>query len=190
MTPYKAKLRERLERAHAGWHNTKDDQEGRNQRRAALVEAIAAIHEWALAEGDIPPEHLKLFPILGANLWSLNEGIQSDLLKPAPRLKPGRTPLPLERAVRLGFACAIVEVLSNGQGVAETERVVARAIGMEPGAFQSWRKAFNVGKGSKAKGKGPEASRAYHRALIELRGQPNPQESARELLRQLIGPGH
>jgi hypothetical protein len=176
-------LRARLERAYDAWHRTKDDEEGWNQRRSAAADVLLAFNEWACAEGDIPREHLQLLAILGSGLWDLSEGVRSPLMIPASN-QGNRTPL--AQAVRLGAACAAVDVLSDGQKgkVGESEQEVARTIGMDHGAFHSWRKTFN------ADGKGPDARKAYNFAMEQLRQQPNPKLSVRDLLGQVIWHGH
>ena len=57
------------------------------------------------------------------------------------------------------------------------EEEVAEAIGEQPGAFRSWRKAFNAGR------KGPQAREAYDGILRMLQEQPDPKQAARNLLK-------
>jgi hypothetical protein len=188
-SPHKSRLLAQLAGAYDAWHYmkddkgeripTRDDQEGLNQRRHAVQLAVGAIVEWAHAEGDIPSEHLILFAKLVSNLQDLNRGRQPKLLKPAPREKRGNPGLSQEHAVRLGTACAAIDILSDNRAdsVENVEKEVAGAIGMGVGALKSWRKAFN------ARRKDPQARRAYNAILQLCRQQDDPHEAARRLLR-------
>ena len=74
----------------------------------------------------------------------------------------------------------MVDVLSKDRGpssIKNIEEEVAEAIGEQPGAFRSWRKAFNAG------GKGPQARKAYDGILRMLQEQPDPKQAARILLK-------
>ena len=74
----------------------------------------------------------------------------------------------------------MVDVLSKDRRPSSKEKIeeeVAEAIGEQPGAFRSWRKAFNAGR------KGPQAREAYGDALRMLQEQPDPKQAARNLLK-------
>ena len=161
---------------------TRADQEGLNRRRHAAQRAIGAFLQWAYAEGDIPSEHLYLLTELVSGLGDLNRGRQPELLKPAPREKGGNPGLSQERAIKLGTACAAIDILSDNRAdsVDNVEKEVARAIGMEVGALKSWRKGFNAGS------KDPQARIAYHGVLQICRQQDDPPEAARRLLRKIM----
>jgi hypothetical protein len=191
--PHKSRLSAQLAEAHDAHHYMKDDkggrvptkvdQEGLNRRRHAAQRAIGAFLEWAHAEGDIPSEHLILLVELVSCLEDLNRGRQPELMKPAPREKQGNPGLSQGRAVRLGFACAAIDILSDNRAdsVDNVEKEVARAIGMKVGALKSWRKAFNAGS------KDPQARIAYDRVLQICRQRDDPPEAARRLLRRVRG---
>ena len=186
----KSRLLQQLAEAHDAWHYmkddkgerlpTKDDQVGLNRRRHAVRLAVGAFVGWAHAEGDIPSEHLIL---LVSGLGDLNRGKQPELLKPAPREKPGNPGSPQEHAFRLGTACAAVDILSDNRAdsVEKAVKEVARAIGMEVGALKSWRKAFN------ARSKDPQARIAYEGVSQICRQQDDPHEAVRGLLRKMRG---
>jgi hypothetical protein len=190
-SPHKSRLLAQLAEAHDAWHYmkddkgeripTRDDQEGLNRRRHAVQLAVGAIVEWAHAEGDIPSEHLILLVELISGLGDLNRGRRPDLLKPAPREKPGNPGLPQGDAFRLGTACAAIDILSDNRAgpVENVVKEVARAIGMEVGALKSWRKAFN------ARRKDPQARRAYEGVLEICRQDDDPHEAVRRLLRKM-----
>jgi len=192
-SPHKLRLLAQLADAHDAWHYMKDDkggrvptradQEGLNRRRHAAQRAIGAFLEWAHAEGDIASEHLILLVELVSCLEDLNRGKRPELLKPAPREKQGNPGLSQGRAVRLGFACAAIDILSDNRAdsVDNVEKEVARAIGMEVGALKSWRKGFNAGS------KDPQARIAYDGVLQICRQQDDPPEAARRLLRRMRG---
>ena len=118
-----------------------------------------------------------------AGLGDLNRGRRPDLLKPAPREKPGNPGLPQGDAFRLGTACAAIDILSDNRAdpVENVEKEVARAIGMKVGALKSWRKGFNAGS------KDPQARIAYKRVLQMCRQQDDPHEAVRRLLRKMRG---
>jgi|RhiMetdeSRZDD1v2_1073273.scaffolds.fasta_scaffold142785_6 hypothetical protein len=190
---HKSRLLAQLGEAHDALHYmqddkggrvpTKADQEGLNRRRHAHQLAIGAFLEWAHAEGDIPSEHLILLVELVSSLGDLNRGKQPELMKPAPREKRGNPGLSQGRAVRLGFACAAIDILSDNRAdcVENVMKEVAGAIGMEVGALKSWRKAFNAGS------KDPQARIAYDNLLQICRQQDDPPEAARRLLRKMRG---
>jgi hypothetical protein len=192
-SPHKSRLLAQLAEAHDVCHYTKDDtggrvptradQEGLNRRRDAARLAIGAFLEFAYAEGDIPPEHLILLVELVSGLGDLNRGRQPELMKPAPREKEGNPGLSQERAVRLGFACAAIDIMSDNRAdsVGNAEEEVAGATGMEVGALKSWRKAFNAGT------KDRQARIAYDGILQICRQQDDPREAARRLLRKMRG---
>jgi hypothetical protein len=161
---HKARLLEQLAEAHETWcytksdegsrERTKADQEGIRQRRYATQLVIGAFLEWAYAEGDIPNDHLLPLVTLAGVLSDLNSGRQPELVRPSPRPRRGNPQLTVDRKFMLVTACAAVDVLSGGKRgeVAEAERRVARALGMEVGALRSWRKAFMAGtRGRKAR---------------------------------------
>src|SRR5262249_50172651 len=124
-SPHKSRLLAQLAEAHDAWHYMKDekgervpttaDQGGLNCRRHAVQLAIGAFLEWAHAEGDIPSEHLILLVELVSGLGDLNRGKRPELLKPAPRGKPGNPGLPQRHAFRLGTACAAIDILSDNR---------------------------------------------------------------------------
>jgi hypothetical protein len=191
-SPHKSRLLAQLAEAHDAWHYMKDDkggrvptradQEGLNRRRHAAQLAVGALLEWAYAEGDIPSEHLILLVELVSGLEDLNRGRKPELMKPAPREKRGNPGLSQGRAVRLGTACAAIDILSDNRAdsVENVEKEVARAIGMEVGALKSWRKAFNAGKH-------PQARVAYDGILPQICRQDDPHGAARRLLRKMRG---
>ena len=175
----KAKLRAQLAQAHDIWRGAKDDQEGQNRRRYAYQVALGAV--WEYVKNDAPSEHLYLLVRLAKHLDDLNLGRQPKELKPALRLRPkrGNRGLETHRATTLAGACAMVDVLSKVRRPSSKEKIeeeVAEAIGEQPGAFRSWRKAFNAGR------KGPQARKAYGDALRMLEEQPDPKQAARKLL--------
>ena len=173
----KAKLRAQLAQAHNIWRGAKDDQEGQNRRRYAYQVALGAV--WEYVKNDAPSEHLYLLVRLAEHLDDLNLGRQPKELKPALRLKRGNRGLETHRATTLAGACAMVDVLSKDRRPSSKEKIeeeVAEAIGEQPGAFRSWRKAFNAGR------KGPQAREAYGDALRMLQEQPDPKQAARILL--------
>jgi hypothetical protein len=166
-----------LAQAHDIWRGAKDDQEGQNQRRYACQVALGAVLEYV--KGDVPPEHSDLLVRLAEDLDDLRLGRQPELMKPALRLRPKRG-LVTHRATTLGGACAMGDVLSKDRGPSSKEKIeeeVAEAIGEQPGAFRSWRKAFKAG------GKGPQARAAYDGILRMLQEQPDPKQAARNLLK-------
>jgi hypothetical protein len=191
--PHKSRLLAQLAKAHDAYHYMKDDkggrvptradQEGLNRRRHAAQRAIGAFLEWAHAQGDIPSEHLILLVELVSGLGDLNRGRQPELLKPAARKKRGNPGLSQERAIKLGTACAAIDILLDNPAntVENVEKEVARAIGMEVGALKSWRKAFN------ARRKDPQARIAYNGVLQICRQEDDPHEAARRLLRKMRG---
>jgi hypothetical protein len=179
----KAKLRAQLAQSHGIWRGAKDDQEGQNQRWYAYQVALRAVLEYV--RDDVPPEHLYLLVRLAEYLDDLKLGRQPEEMKPAlrERLKRGNPGLMTDRAATLAAACAMVAVLSRKgrrpslkKKIKEIEEEVAEAIGEQPGAFRSWRKAFNVG------GKGTQAPEAYDGILRMLQEQPDPKQAARILL--------
>jgi len=175
-----AKLRAQLAQAHNIWRGAKDDQEGQNRRRYAYQVALGAV--WEYVKNDAPSEHLYLLVRLAEHLDDLNLGRQPKELKPALRLRPkrGNRGLETHRATTLAGACAMVDVLSKDRRPSSKEKIeeeVAEAIGEQPGAFRSWRKAFNAGR------KGPQAREAYGDALRMLQEQPDPKQAARNLLK-------
>jgi hypothetical protein len=190
---HKSRLLAQLAEAHDAWHYmkgdkgervpTRADQLGLNRRRHAAQRAIGAFLDWAHAEGDIPSEHLILLVKLVSGLEDLNRGKQPELLKPAPREKPGNPGSPQEHAFRLGAACAAIKILSDNRAdtVEDVEKEVARAIGMEVGALKSWRKAFNAGS------KDPQARIAYEGVLQICRQQDDSHAAVRGLLRKMRG---
>ena len=192
-SPHKSRLLAQLAEAHDAWHYMKDDKGeriptkadhvGLNWRRHAVRLAVGAFLDWAHAEGDIPSEHLILLVKLVSGLGDLNRGKQPELLKPAPREKPGNPGLLQEDAFRLGTACAAIDILSDNRAdpVGNVENEVARAIGMKVGALKSWRKGFNAGS------KGPQARIAYEGVLQIFRQQDDPHEAVRGLLRKMRG---
>ena len=192
-SPHKSRLLAQLAGAHDAYLYMKDDkgervptrtdQEGLNRRRHAAQLTLGAFLEWAHAEGDIPFEHLILLPELVSSLTDLNRGLQPELMKPAPREKRGNPGLSQERAVKLGTACAAIDILSDNRAdsVENAEKEVAGAIGMEVGALKSWRKAFN------ARSKDPQARIAYNGVLQICRQQGDPSKAVRSLLRQMRG---
>jgi hypothetical protein len=192
-SPHKSRLLAQLAEAHDACHYMKDDKEGRvptradqeglNRRRHAAQRAIGAFLDWAYAEGDIPSEHLYVLAELASGLGDLNQGKRPELLKPAPREKPGNPGLPQGDAFRLGTACAAIDILSENRAdsVENVEKEVARAIDMEVGALKSWRKAFNAGR------KDPQARMAYDDVLQMCREEDDPHEAARRLLRKMRG---
>src|SRR5262245_36574266 len=119
-SPHKLRLLAQLAEAHDAWHYMKDDkggrvptradQEGLYQRRHAVQLAVGAFLEWAYAEGDMPSEHLILLVELVSGLGDLNRGIRPELMKPAPREKVGNPGVPQGCAVRLGTACAAIDI--------------------------------------------------------------------------------
>jgi hypothetical protein len=144
----KRKLSARLAEASNRWHCTKDDQEGREQRRKAVQMALGAVLEWAYAEG-IPAEHLQLLVGLTSDLEDPNSGKRPKLMMPALRPKRGRPPLTTGSAARLATICAAVNILSRNQPrklTGDIEKEVARTIGIGVGALRSRRKKFNAGK--------------------------------------------
>jgi hypothetical protein len=176
----KAKLRAQLAQAHGIWRGAKDDQEGQNQRWYAYQVALRAVLEYV--RDDVPPEHLYLLVRLAEYLDDLKLGRQPKELKPALRLRPkrGNRGLETHRATTLAGACAMVDVLSKDRRPTPKEKIeeeVAEAIGEQPGAFRSWRKAFNAGR------KGPQAREAYDGILRMLQEQPDPKQAARNLLK-------
>ena len=176
----KAKLRAQLAQAHGIWPGAKDDQEGQNQRWYAYQVALGAVLEYV--RDGVPPEHLYLLVRLAEYLDDLKLGRQPKELKPALRLRPkrGNRGLETHRATTLAGACAMVDVLSKDRRPSSKEKIeeeVAEAIGEQPGAFRSWRKAFNAGR------KGPQAREAYGDALRMLQEQPDPKQAARNLLK-------
>ena len=104
-------------------------------------------------------------------------------MKPAPRNKVGNPGLLQEDAVRFGTACAAIDILSDSRAdsVENAQNEVAGAIGMQPGALKSWRKAFNAGT------KDPQARIAYDAILQICRQQNDPHEAAHTLLRKMRG---
>jgi 3-oxoacyl-(acyl-carrier-protein) synthase len=192
---HKSRLLAQLAEAHDAWRYMKDDkggriptradQEGLNRRRHAAQLALGAFLEWAHAEGDIPSEHLILLVELVSGLGDLNRGRQPELMKPAPREKRGNPGLSQADAFRLGTACAAIDILSDNRAdsVANMEKEVAGAIGMEVSALKSWRKAFNA-----KRRKDPQPRIAYNSVLQILREQDDPHEAARRLLRKMRGP--
>ena len=176
----KAKLRAQLAQAHDIWRGAKDDQEGQNRRRHAYQVALGAV--WEYVKNDAPSEHLYLLVRLAGHLDDLNLGRQPKELKAALRLrlKRGNRGLETHRATTLAGACAMVDVLSKVRRPSTKEKIgeeVAEAIGEQPGAFRSWRKAFNAGR------KGPQAREAYDGILRMLQEQPDPKQAARNLLK-------
>ena len=176
----KAKRRAQLAQAHNIWRGAKDDQEGQNWRRNAYQVALWAV--WEYVKNDAPSEHLYLLVRLAEHLDDLNLGRQPKELKAALRLrlKRGNRGLETHRATTLAGACATVDVLSKDPRPSSKEKIeeeVAEAIGEQPGAFRSWRKAFNAGR------KGPQAHEAYGDALRMLQEQPDPKQAARNLLK-------
>ena len=172
-----AKLRAQLAQAHNIWRGAKDDQEGQNRRRYAYQVALGAV--WEYVKNDAPSEHLYLLVRLAEHLDDLNLGRQPKELKPALRLKRGNRGLETHRATTLAGACAMVDVLSKDRRPSSKEKIeeeVAEAIGEQPGAFRSWRKAFN------ARRKGTQAPEAYDGILRMLREQHDPKQAARILL--------
>jgi hypothetical protein len=179
-----AKLRAQLAQAHNIWRGAKDDQEGQNRRRYAYQVVLGAV--WEYVKNDAPSEHLYLLVRLAEHLDDLNLGRQPKELKPALQLSPkrGNRRLETHRATTLAEACAIVHVLSKDRRPSSKEKIeeeVAEAIGERPGAFRSWRKAFNAGR------KGPQAWEAYDGILRMLQEQPDPKQAARNLLKRTNG---
>jgi hypothetical protein len=174
----KAKLRAQLARAHDIWRGAKDDQDGQNQRWYAYQVALGAVVEYV--KDEVPSEHSYLLVRLAEYLDDLKRGRQPKEMKPALRPKRANPGLETHRATTLATACAIVDVLSKDRGpgcsIKDIEEEVAEAIGKQPGAFQSWRKAFNAGR------KGPQAREAYGEILRMLQEQPHPKQAARALL--------
>jgi hypothetical protein len=176
----KAKLRAQLAQAHGIWRGAKDDQEGQNQRRYAYQVALGAVLEYV--KDDVPSEHTDLLVRLVEYLGDLKLGRQPELMKAALQERPkrGNQGLLSGRAMTLATACATVDVLSKDRGptssIKNIEEEVAEAIGEQPGAFRSWRKAFSAGR------KGPQAPKAYDGMLRMLREQPDPKQAARALL--------
>src|SRR6516225_8877863 len=172
-----AKLRAQLAQAHNIWRGAKDDQEGQNRRRYAYQVALGAV--WEYVKNDAPSEHLYLLVRLAEHLDDLNLGRQPKELKPALRLKRGNRGLETHRATTLAGACAMVDVLSKDRRPSPKEKIeeeVAEAIGEQPGAFRSWRKAFNAWR------KGTQTPEAYDGILRMLREQHDPKQAARILL--------
>jgi hypothetical protein len=175
-----AKLRAQLAQAHNIWRGAKDDQEGQNRRRYAYQVALRAV--WEYVKNDIPSEHSYLLVRLAEHLDDLHLGRQPKELKPALRLRPkhGNRGLETHRATTLAEGCAMVDVLSKDRHPSpkvKIEEELAKALGEQPGAFRSWRKAFNAGR------KGPQAREAYGDALRTLQEQSDPQQAARNLLK-------
>jgi hypothetical protein len=182
----KAKLRAELAQAHNIWRGAKADQDGQKLRWYAYQLALGAVREYV--KDDVPPEDLYLLIRLLGYLDDLKRGRQPEELKKALRSQPKGGPgLLSERAWRFAAACATVDVLSEGRRplskgrrpslIENIEKEAAEAIGEQPGAFRSWRKAFNAG------GKGPQAREAYNGILRILRGRPDPEQAARALLK-------
>jgi hypothetical protein len=153
------------------------------RRRYAYQVALGAV--WEYVKNDVPSEHSYLLVRLAEHLGDLNLGRQPKEMKPAlrERRKRGNPGLRTDRAATLAVACAMVAVLSRKgrrpslkKKIEEIEEEVAEAIGEQPGAFRSWRKAFNAGR------KGPQAREAYDGILRMLQEQPDPKQAARILL--------
>jgi hypothetical protein len=181
----KAKLRALLAQAHDIWRGAKDDQDGQIKRWYAYQVVLGALREYV--EDDVPSEHMYLLIRLLGYFDDLKRGRQPEEMKAALRSEPTGGPgLLSDRAWRCAAACATVEVLSEGQRplskgrrprfIENIVKEAAEAIGEQPRAFGSWRKAFNVGE------KGPQARKAYDGILRMLREQPDPKQAARTLL--------
>jgi hypothetical protein len=132
-------------------------------------------------KNDAPSEHLYLLVRLVEHLDDLKLGRQPEEMKPALRERPkrGNPGLMTDRAATLAAACAMVAILSRKgrkKKIEEIEEEVAEAIGEQPGAFRSWRKAFNAGR------KGTQAPEAYDGILRMLQEQLDPKQAARILL--------
>jgi hypothetical protein len=155
-------------------------------KMATYQVVLEALREYV--EDDVPSEHLYLLIRLLGYLDDLKRGRRPKEMEAALRSDPKGGPgLLSDRAWRCAAACATVEVLSEGQRplskgrrpgfIENIEKEAAEAIGEQPSAFRSWRKAFNAG------GKGPQAREAYNGILRMLRGQPDPKQAARTLLK-------